>query len=171
MDPEQEEANFHKLKKEQEAMAKRVNMKVEAMSDKVENEFKSLIEKRQILINDKSTLYTNIEELDKKKKEALETCLSEVNKNFGKIFSSLLPGAFAKIEQMKGKELTEGLELKVAFNNAWKNSLSELSGGQRSLLAFSFLLALLLYKPAPFYILDEIDAALDLSHTENIGNI
>jgi structural maintenance of chromosome 2 len=47
--------------------------------------------------------------------------------------------------------------------------LSELSGGQRSLLALSFILALLLYKPSPFYILDEIDSALDLSHTENIG--
>jgi structural maintenance of chromosome 2 len=33
------------------------------------------------------------------------------------------------------------------------------------------MLALLLYKPAPFYILDEIDAALDVSHTENIGSI
>ena len=33
------------------------------------------------------------------------------------------------------------------------------------------MLSLLLYKPAPFYILDEIDAALDLSHTENIGSL
>jgi len=59
--------------------------------------------------------------------------------------------------------------MKVAFNNHWKSSLSELSGGQRSLLALSFVLSLLLYKPAPFYILDEVDSALDLSHTENIG--
>ena len=44
-----------------------------------------------------------------------------------------------------------------------------MSGGQRSLLALSFTLALLLYKPAPFYILDEVDSALDASHTENIG--
>ncbi len=36
-------------------------------------------------------------------------------------------------------------------------------------MALSFVLALLLYKHAPFYILDEVDAALDLSHTENIG--
>ena len=50
------------------------------------------------------------------------------------------------------------------------SGLSELSGGQRSLLALSFILALLKYRPAPFYILDEIDAALDSSHTENIGN-
>ena len=47
--------------------------------------------------------------------------------------------------------------------------MSELSGGQRSLLALTFILSLLKYNPAPIYILDEIDAALDLSHTQNIG--
>merc|ERR1712087_364659 len=65
----------------------------------------------------------------------------------------------------------EGLEIKVGFGGVWKNSLSELSGGQRSLLALSLVLALLLFKPAPMYILDEIDAALDLSHTQNIGQM
>ena len=62
-----------------------------------------------------------------------------------------------------------GLELKVSFNGVEKESLSELSGGQKSLLALSLILALLKYQPAPFYILDEIDSALDLSHTQNIG--
>jgi ATPase subunit of ABC transporter with duplicated ATPase domains len=53
----------------------------------------------------------------------------------------------------------------------WKETLTDLSGGQRSLLALSLILAMLLFKPAPMYILDEIDAALDLSHTQNIGNM
>lgn len=65
--------------------------------------------------------------------------------------------------------MSDGLEVKVAFNSVWKDSLTELSGGQRSLLALSLILALLLFKPAPMYILDEVDAALDLSHTQNIG--
>jgi structural maintenance of chromosome 2 len=65
--------------------------------------------------------------------------------------------------------VSEGLEVKVSFNGVWKESLTELSGGQRSLLALSLILSLLLFKPAPMYILDEVDAALDLSHTQNIG--
>lgn len=65
--------------------------------------------------------------------------------------------------------MLDGLEVKVAFNNKWKESLGELSGGQRALVALSLLLATLKFKPAPIYILDEIDAALDLSHTQNIG--
>lgn len=58
-----------------------------------------------------------------------------------------------------------GLKLKVKFNGVTKEGLTELSGGQRSLLALSLILALLKYQPAPLYILDEIDSALDLSHT------
>ena len=49
-----------------------------------------------------------------------------------------------------------GLEVRVAFGEVWKESLTELSGGQRSLLALSLILALLLFKPAPLYILDEV---------------
>merc|ERR1712019_105303 len=68
-------------------------------------------------------------------------------------------------------DASEGLEIKVAFHDVWKQSLSELSGGQRSLLALSLVLAFLLFKPAPMYILDEVDSALDLSHTQNIGHM
>lgn len=57
----------------------------------------------------------------------------------------------------------------MAFGGVWKESLTELSGGQRSLLALSLVLALCRFKPAPIYILDEVDAALDLNHTQNIG--
>jgi len=63
------------------------------------------------------------------------------------------------------------LQVKVGFGEIWKESLGELSGGQRSLVALSLILAMLLFKPAPIYILDEVDAALDLSHTQNIGNM
>lgn len=85
---------------------------------------------------------------------------------------TLLPGARAKLEPPNGsKSVLDGLEMRVAFGDVWKESLSELSGGQRSLLALSLILALLLFKPAPMYILDEIDAALDLSHTQNIGQV
>lgn len=70
---------------------------------------------------------------------------------------------------MESGNVMDGLEVKVSFNGVWKDSLTELSGGQRSLLALSLILSLLLFKPAPMYILDEVDAALDLSHTQNIG--
>lgn len=91
--------------------------------------------------------------------------------DFGSIFAELLPGNFAKLQPPEGLDLTQGLEVKVRLGSVWKQSLTELSGGQRSLIALSLIMSLLQFKPAPMYILDEIDAALDLSHTQHIGQL
>lgn len=141
------------------------------MIEKAESEYTELLRKRKVVENDKKKIQNVIKELDVKKKTELQTTWQKVNTDFGSVFSTLLPGASAKLEPPKGMEAWEGLEVKVAFGDEWKESLTELSGGQRSLLALSLILSLLLFKPAPMYILDEVDAALDLSHTQNIGNM
>ncbi|KAJ4784471.1 Structural maintenance of chromosomes protein [Rhynchospora pubera] len=144
---------------------------------KAREELKSLqeeqsnLEKRVNKKNDKAKISKVIKELDEKKKETLKVTWVKVNKDFGSIFSTLLPGTMTKLEPPEGGTFLDGLEVRVAFGSVWKQSLSELSGGQRSLLALSLILALLLLKPAPLYILDEVDAALDLSHTQNIGRM
>lgn len=141
------------------------------MIENAENEYKDLLRKRVIVQNDKKKIQGTITQLDAKKKESLQRTWEKVNRDFGAVFSNLLPGTSAKLEPPEGMEVWEGLEVKVAFGGEWKESLTELSGGQRSLLALSLILSLLLFKPAPMYILDEVDAALDLSHTQNIGTM
>lgn len=136
-----------------------------------EKELKALKTKKNQLVRDKAKLEEFIEELDCKKTQALEQCWQQVDANFSAIFSMLLPGSDAHVRTLPGEELKSGLEMKVCLAGVEKSSLGELSGGQRSLLALSLLLALLKYKPAPLYILDEIDAALDLSHTQKIGQM
>ncbi|XP_020571782.1 structural maintenance of chromosomes protein 2-1-like [Phalaenopsis equestris] len=162
---------YEKLQSEQASLEKRINKKVIAMFEKAEEEYNSLILKKNIIENDKAKIKKVIEELDEKKKETLKVTWVKVNKDFGSIFSTLLPGTMSKLQPPEGCSFLDGLEVRVAFGSVWKQSLSELSGGQRSLLALSLILALLLYKPAPLYILDEVDAALDLSHTQNIGRM
>ena len=157
------------LEEEQEQLC-RLNKKVLGMMEKAESEYEELLKKREIIEKDKSQIEKVIEELDVKKKETLATTYAKVNRDFGSIFSTLLPDASARLEPSNGNVL-EGLEVRVAFGGKEKESLSELSGGQRSLLALSLVLSLLLFKPAPMYILDEVDAALDLSHTQNIGRM
>uniref|UniRef100_A0A1I7THT5 SMC_N domain-containing protein n=1 Tax=Caenorhabditis tropicalis TaxID=1561998 RepID=A0A1I7THT5_9PELO len=125
--------------------------------------------KRARLQEDFNMLKKTIGVLDNKKVEELNRAHKSVNKDFGTIFNCLLPDATAQLIPPEGKQVTDGLEVKVAFNGVVKDSLHELSGGQRSLVALSLILAMLKFKPAPLYILDEVDAALDLSHTANIG--
>ncbi|KAJ0098691.1 hypothetical protein Patl1_19865 [Pistacia atlantica] len=170
-DPFRAREELEKLQAEQSGLEKRVNKKVMAMFEKAEDEYNDLMSKKNIIENDKSKIKKVIEELDEKKKETLKVTWVKVNKDFGSIFSTLLPGTMAKLEPPEGGSFLDGLEVCVAFGGVWKQSLSELSGGQRSLLALSLILALLLFKPAPLYILDEVDAALDLSHTQNIGRM
>ncbi|XP_072964208.1 structural maintenance of chromosomes protein 2-1-like isoform X1 [Typha angustifolia] len=170
-EPYKARQELEKLQSEQSSLEKRVNKKVMTMFEKAEDEYNDLISRKNIIENDKSKIKKVIEELDEKKKETLKVTWVKVNKDFGSIFSTLLPGTMAKLEPPEGCSFLDGLEVRVAFGSVWKQSLSELSGGQRSLLALSLILALLLFKPAPLYILDEVDAALDLSHTQNIGRM
>jgi structural maintenance of chromosome 2 len=152
-------------------LGKKVNKKVMAMFEKAEEEYGELKRKRDVVEGDKSKIQEVMDGLDEKKKEALEATWRKVNADFGSIFSTLLPGTSARLEPPESGTFLDGLEVKVAFGGVWKQSLSELSGGQKSLLALSLILAMLLFKPAPIYILDEVDAALDLSHTQNIGRM
>ena len=152
-----------------ESLSKRINKKVLSMFEKAEQEYADLMSKKEIVLQDKAKIEAVISELGQKKIEALQKTWAKVNTDFGSIFSTLLAGANAKLEPQEGCKVEDGLVVKVGFGKVWKQSLTELSGGQRSLVALSLVLSLLRFKPAPIYILDEVDAALDLSHTQNIG--
>ncbi|KCV68351.1 hypothetical protein H696_05268 [Fonticula alba] len=152
-------------------LAKNVNRKVMTMLERVEREEQTLKNKLSIVVDDKGKIETTIGKLDVKKRETVLETWRAVNTEFGLIFGDLLPGNTARLDPTSSGDVSDGLEIKVNLGGVWKESLTELSGGQRSLVALSLILALLKYKPAPLYILDEIDAALDLSHTQNIGQL
>ncbi|KAK5817604.1 hypothetical protein PVK06_022531 [Gossypium arboreum] len=185
-DPLKTREELDKLQAEQSSLGKRVNKKVVAMFEKAEDEYNNLMSKKNTVENDKSKIKKTLEELDEKKKETLKVTLVKVNKDFGSIFSTLLPGAMAKLEPPEGCSFLDGLEVRVAFGDVWKQSL----------LALSLILALLLFNSAPFYILDEVliffflsssyllllpaqylhtsqtdRCRIDLSHTQNIGRM
>ncbi|KAL7818855.1 RecF/RecN/SMC [Trichoderma aethiopicum] len=165
-------ATLRNLTERFQGMKKKINPKVMNMIDSVEKKEVSLKQMIKTVIRDKRKIEETIVSLDEYKKKALQETWEKVNGDFGQIFSELLPGgSFAKLDPPEGKTISEGLEVKVCLGKVWKQSLTELSGGQRSLVALSLIMALLQFKPAPMYILDEVDAALDLSHTQNIGRL
>lgn len=120
---------------------------------------------------DKKKIEDTVLKLDEKKTQELEKTYKTVSKDFGEIFNVLLDGSSAKLVKVNDNDILAGLEVRVRLGNVWKESLVELSGGQRSLVALALIMSLLQFKPAPMYILDEVDAALDLSHTQSIGHL
>ncbi|KAG2733127.1 hypothetical protein G9P44_004117 [Scheffersomyces stipitis] len=159
------------LQEKFQSMKRKVNVNIMSMIDNVEKKEASLKQMVKTIEKDKSKIVNTIEKLNGYKRETLNSTYQKVSTDFGQIFADLLPGSFAKLVPSNMMDVTKGLEVKVKLGEVWKESLVELSGGQRSLIALSLIMALLQFKPAPMYILDEVDAALDLSHTQNIGHL
>ncbi|NXK41687.1 SMC2 protein, partial [Piprites chloris] len=168
-DPREAVQKLQKLQSHIETSGRKVNMRAMNLFTDTEERYNDLMKKKKTVETDKSKILKVIEELDQKKNQSLDIAWKKVNEDFGSIFSTLLPGAKAMLVATKSNNVLDGMEFRVALGNTWKENLTELSGGQRSLVALSLILAMLLFRPAPVYILDEVDAALDLSHTQNIG--
>lgn len=115
-----------------QGMKKKINPKVMNMIDSVEKKEVSLKHMIKTVIRDKRKIEETIVSLDEYKKKALQETWEKVNGDFGQIFSELLPGgSFAKLDPPENKTISDGLEVKVCLGKVWKQSLTELSGGQR----------------------------------------
>ena len=114
-----------------QGMKKKINPKVMNMIDSVEKKEVALKNMMKTVVRDKRKIEETISTLDEYKKEALHKTWSKVNGDFGQIFADLLPGSFAKLDPPEGKQISDGLEVKVCLGKVWKQSLTELSGGQR----------------------------------------
>lgn len=162
---------IERLNERLNSMKRKVKPNVMNTIDNVEKKEAHLKQMVRTIEKDKTKIQNTIVTLNEHKRETLIKTYEMVSTDFGNIFGDLLPNSFCKLVPPEGQDVTEGLEVKVRLGKVWKESLVELSGGQRSLIALSLILALLQFKPAPMYILDEVDAALDLSHTQNIGHL
>jgi structural maintenance of chromosome 2 len=123
--------SLRNLTERSQGMKKKINPKVMNMIDSVEKKEASLKQMMKTVIRDKKKIEETISSLDEYKKKALYETWEKVNGDFGAIFNELLPGSFAKLDPPEGKTINEGLEVKVSLGKVWKQSLTELSGGQR----------------------------------------
>ncbi|CAG0922481.1 unnamed protein product [Notodromas monacha] len=153
------------------ALSKIVNVNAIGTLSQTMDKVAACKKKKKTIEQNKKQIREFIDELDQQKNKLLRDAHETVDKSFNEIFSILIPKARAKLVKIEKEGVLKGLEVKVALGNKWLDSLDELSGGQRSLTFLSLILAILLFRPAPLYILDEVDSALDLSHTQNIGTM
>ena len=108
-------------------------------------------------------------EVDRRVQEVFETAYRDVERSFADVFGRLFPGGEGKlILTDPGDWLTTGVDVEARPAGKHVKRLSLLSGGERSLVAVAFLVALFIARPSPFYILDEVEAALD---DANLGRL
>uniref|UniRef100_A0A0A9YHW3 Structural maintenance of chromosomes protein 2 n=1 Tax=Lygus hesperus TaxID=30085 RepID=A0A0A9YHW3_LYGHE len=138
---EQAEQRVNDLTAEFNKLTRRVNINSITQYEKMETEFRDLQRKRDQLLRDKVQIETMIQDLDVKKNEAVIQTWDTVNRHFNSIFSTLLPDSQATLNKLERDGLVVGITMSVALGGIWKTSLTELSGGQRSLLALSYILA------------------------------
>jgi chromosome segregation protein len=149
-----------------------VNMKALEVYEQVEKEFKNLIEKKNGLHSEKTDVLTLMNEIETKKKDHFMKTFIEANKNFTKIFTNLFKkgSAYLQLDNPE-KPFEDGLSVKVKVNGNRYMDIKSLSGGEKTLTALSFIFAIQEHQPASFYILDEIDAALDKHNAERLSKL
>jgi chromosome segregation protein len=111
------------------------------------------------------TLEDAIRKIDRETRELLRETFETVNRHFGTLFPTLFGGGEAKLE-MTGEEILDAGVQVMAHPPGKRNaSIHLLSGGEKALTAISLVFALFQLNPAPFCLLDEVDAPLDDSNT------
>ena len=112
--------------------------------------------------NSRRELHKVIRAIDAEIVATFAAAFEDVARNFAELFGTLFPGGTGKLSLTDPEELlTSGVELDVRPAGKHIGRLSLLSGGERSLVALAYLFAVFRSRPSPFYVLDEVEAALD----------
>lgn len=158
-------------KKTEESLAKAKEhlQKFKAVNLMAEEEYLSHKKRYDFLIQQKKDLRESIDstkeairKIDKESKTQFLKALNEVNTHVKEVFSLLFEGGHAELQLTEPNDpLESGVEIVAQPPGKKLQSLTLLSGGEKSLTSLAFFFALFRYKPTPFCILDEVDAALD----------
>ncbi|MGA1837304.1 AAA family ATPase [Herbiconiux sp. 11R-BC] len=137
--------------------------------DALEQRHKFLTEQLTDLTNTRKDLLTIIDEIDERMQTIFESAFADTQEAFAQVFPVLFPGGTGSIHLTNpGDLLTTGIEVSVKPAGKKIERLSLLSGGERSLAAVALLIAIFKARPSPFYIMDEVEAALD---DANLGRL
>ena len=150
-----------------------VNLLALSEYSELEKEYKTLQSQYDDLEKSKKELEQVIQEMDDASSKKFKKAYDEANSRFSQVFSAVFGGGEAKLSLVKGdtnledveeessEENVLGVEILASPPGKKLKNLKLLSGGEKSLTALSIIFALFLVRPAPFCLLDEVDAALD----------
>jgi len=149
-----------------------VNLKAIEQYDAVKERFDEIDMRRQTIQRERKSILDAIEKIELEKTRTFMKAYHEINREFSRIFQKLSPGGSAKmILDRPDKPFEGGVSIEARPRGKKISSLEILSGGEKTLVALSFIFAVQEFYPAPFYVMDEIDAALDGPNVHRVSMV
>ncbi|MGI0068721.1 MAG: AAA family ATPase, partial [Nitrosopumilaceae archaeon] len=159
------------LEAEKKNLSGSLNTRAPETYAEVSNGYRSMSTRKNELEAERNSIVKFIEEIDKDKRQTFLESYDKVDKDIREIFNRMTGGnAWLEI-QNEDDIFSSGISYLVQFPNKPKRESTSISGGEKTLAAITFLLALQKLKPSPFYLLDEVDAHLDALNTERLAKI
>src|SRR5436305_6973038 len=135
----------------------------------MEERYKFLNEQLEDLKKTRTGLLEVVKEVDERVQQVFAEAYADTAREFEDVFSRLFPGGEGRLYLTDPEDmLTTGIEVEARPPGKKAKRLSQLSGGERSLTAVALLVAIFKARPSPFYVIDEVEAALD---DTNLGRL
>ncbi|MGC2684092.1 MAG: chromosome segregation SMC family protein [Candidatus Nitrosopolaris sp.] len=159
------------LTAELDTLKPRINLRADEAYVEVIDGYRGMSKKRNLLEKERHSIVRFIEEIVTEKKEVFMEAFEKVDNNLRQTFSEVIGGtAWLEVENIED-EFSGGIMLMVQFQGKPGRESTALSGGEKTMAAIIFLLALQSLKPSPFYLMDEVDAHLDAQNTERLSKV
>jgi chromosome segregation protein len=158
------------LTKEYDELKTRLNLRAHETYVQVIGGYRDMSSRKNYLESERNSIVIFINEIDKEKKDVFMDAFKKVDDDIRKTFAEITGGsAYLQIENED--VFSGGLAYLVQFQGKPARESTALSGGEKTMAATVFLLALQSLKPSPFYLMDEVDAHLDAQNTERLSKI
>ena len=148
-----------------------INMAAVSELDSERERVKYITTQVEDLSEASATLETAIGKIDRETREKLKETYNSVNQNLNDYFRKLFGGGKAALELLGNEILDTGLQIVAQPPGKKNTTIHLLSGGEKALTAIALVFALFRLNPAPFCLLDEVDAPLDDSNTERFCDL
>ena len=150
-----------------------VNMRALEVYDEAERQYNEFMDKKGKLGAEKEDVLSMMKEIEGRKKELFMKTFDVVNNNFKNFFTMLTTkGAEATLViENEENPFEAGLRINVKITGSKFLDIRGLSGGEKTLTALAFIFAIQEHEPASFYVLDEVDAALDKHNSEKLAKL
>jgi len=149
-----------------------VNLRALEVYEGIQKEYTEVVDKVTKLKVEKDDVLNVMNEVESRKKEIFMKTYNQVTKKFKEIFSSLNTKGEVQVELENPEDpFAGGVDIQVKIAGNKHLDLKSLSGGEKTMTALSFIFAIQEFAPSPFYLLDEVDAALDKRNAELLSQL